>query len=80
MRTGRAIFPTMLAVAVALGVSGQVQAASPSPAAGQSAPSSATGQPAAEGFPTPEDAIREYLAGVAQGDASRYWARAPSMR
>ena len=62
MRTGRVILPVMLAVSLAMGVSWPAAAASPPPA---------NGQPATAGFATPEAAIREYLAGVADADVDR---------
>jgi hypothetical protein len=71
MRPARTILPTVLAVALAVGLSGMVQAASPSPATDPTSSASATGESATAGFATPEDAVREYLAGVAEADVSR---------
>jgi len=71
MRPARTILPTVLAVAVAVGLSGMVQAASPSPAVDPTSSTQASGESTTTGFATPEDAVREYLAGVAAGDVSR---------
>ena len=71
MRPGRTILPAVLAVALAIGLSGMVQAASPSPATDPASSAPATGESATTAFATPEDAVRGYLAGVAQGDVSR---------
>lgn len=72
MRTGRPLFLMVLLVVLAAAGSGQALAASPTPQTpNETAFPQATGQPAAAGFLTPEDAIREYLAGVANADVSR---------
>jgi hypothetical protein len=75
MRTGRSWSPVGLSMLLAMLLTvtgpGQVLAADPTPqASGEAAGSPLTEQPGATGFPTPEDAVRHYLSGVARGDAS----------
>jgi hypothetical protein len=72
MRTGRRTFPLVLMMLMALiwtgssAVAGMTQAAEPDRSVVPAAEQLAGG-----GFATPEDAIREYLGGVVDADASR---------
>ena len=73
MRAGRPSFAMLLVGVLAVGWSGQALAATPPSQApnGTAASPRATEQPGSAGFPTPEDAIRHYMAGVAQADVSK---------
>ncbi len=72
MRTGRPLFQIVLLVVLAASCSGQAPAATPTPQSPSQAASSllATAQPRVAGFPTPEDAIRQYMSGVSRSDVS----------
>lgn len=72
MRTGRAFFTMVLVIVLVVGCSGQAPAATPTAQApSQTATSTlATDQPGVAGFPTPEAAIRQYMAGVAGANVS----------
>jgi hypothetical protein len=63
MRVRRVVSSVGLVAILALGGTDSMGAQSPSPGA--------AGQPSATTFATPEDAVREYLAGVAAGDVER---------
>jgi hypothetical protein len=70
MRLRRPWSPMVLAATLAIVVPAAALAVAPSPQiSGQTAASPASGQTGAISFPTPEDAVRHYLAGVVGGDA-----------
>ena len=72
MRTGRPWSVLVLTAMLAVAGPGPALASAPSPrASGQTSVSPlASEQPGAVSFPTPEDAVRHYLAGIAAGDVN----------
>jgi hypothetical protein len=64
------ILATLL-TAVACAIGAPAAAATPQPSSGTAPSSGTTSQPESAAFPTPEAAVREYLAGVAAADAGR---------
>jgi hypothetical protein len=72
MRTRRPWSTVVLAVLLVLLGPGQVLAVDPTPqATGEAAASPPAEKPGTTSFPTPEAAVRHYLAGVAAGDAGK---------